>query len=336
VRRASQPTSQDVARAAGVSQATVSRVLNDGSVSDATRRRVLRAVGELGYTPNVLARGLVTRSTSLVGVVVSDITNVFYPELLEALAARLSLVRLKMLFINAASLDNAAAAQLLIEQNVDAAIFTATLQSSRAVLDLATHRFPVVLVNRELDAPVDHVVSDNVRGAALVAEHILGHGHRRIAVVAGHPEASTATQRTSGFLDALKVAPDIPAPTVVEGRFDYQQAYQGARHILASRPRPTAVFCHNDLMAFAVLNAARVEGVRVPENLSVVGFDDVRMASWEAFGLTTVRQPIQDMATTAVDLVHSRLSDPDHAPRKVVYPCELIVRNTSGPAPVSS
>ena len=318
-----------------MSQATVSRVLNNGRVSPVTRRRVLSVMETLGYRPNAVARGLVTRMTSIVGVVVSDITNVFYPELLEALASRLSDAQLRMLLINAAGVDDAAAARLLGEARVDAAIFTAALHGPKWVLDLAEHHFPVVLVNREVDLPVDRVVSDNARGAALAAEHLLSLGHRRIAVLAGHPDASTTRERLRGFTDVLQSAPDIADPLVVEGRFDYKISHRAVRQLLGSCPRPTAIFCHNDLMAFAALNAARAEGVHVPDDLSVVGFDDVWMAAWETLDLTTVRQPITDMARTAVDLVQSRLAEPDHSPRTVMYPCELVVRSTSASAPNS-
>jgi LacI family transcriptional regulator len=305
--------------------------MNGGHVSAPTRARVLDAITELRYTPNTLARGLVTKSTSLVGVVVSDITNVFYPELLEAMAARLSKAKQRTLLINAAGLDDASAARLLVEQHVDAAIFTAALIRSRTVLDLVTQRFPVVLVNRELEAPVDRVVSDNVRGAGLAAEHLLGLGHRRICVLAGHPDASTTITRTRGFLDVVKEA-GVPSPQVLQARFDYDRAFEGASRVLAGRRRPTAFFCENDHMAFAALNAAQAAGVKVPDELSVVGFDDVRPAAWEVMSLTTVRQPTQDMATTAVDLLMSRLAEPEHAPRNVVYPCELVVRSTTAPA----
>jgi LacI family transcriptional regulator len=310
----------------------VSRVLNDGRVSAETRSRVEAAMRKLGYAPNGMARGLVTRSTRLVGVVVSDVTNVFYPELLEAIAARLSSSELQMLLVNAAGVDDAGTAQLLIEKGVDAVIFTAALTSSQSVRELAS-RLPVVLANRELEAPVDCVVGDNVEGAARAAQHLLELGHRRIAVVAGHPQASTTISRTFGFGRVLDAANGAVSSSIIDGCFDYEIAYERVRHALAAPSRPTAVFCHNDLMAFAALNAARAESVRVPEELSVVGFDDVKLASWETFALTTVRQPIQDMATTAVDLVKSRLVDSTHSPRRVVYPCELVVRKTTAPAP---
>lgn len=318
-----------MARAAGVSQATVSRVLNDGHVAAATRARVLEAIEAIGYTPNALARGLVTSSSGLVGVVVSDVANVFYPEVLETIAAQFSAVGLRMLLINAVDLDAADAVRMLTEQKVDAAVFTAALPGSRAVFDLAKQQFPVVLINRDLDAPVDRVISDNRQGAKAAARHLLDLGHRQMGVLTGLPDASTTIDRLGGFQDVLDTVPDIPPPVVIEGQFDYATAYHAVRRLLAVGPRPTALFCHNDYMAFAALNAARAAGVRVPEDLSVIGFDNVRLAAWEAFSLTTVNQAIDDITATAVSLLQSRLVDPDLEPRKVTYPCELIIRSTT-------
>lgn len=330
------PTSVDIARVAGTSQATVSRALNGGRVAAATRERILAISRELGYTPNATARAMVTSRTGLVGVVVSDITNPFYPEFLEEIAACLGAGRQHMLLQNAAGADEADAVDLLLQQRVDGIVFTAAVEGSGAVAGLVERRFPVVLANRVTDAGCDTVEGDNAAGAAAVVDHLADLGHRRIAVLAGTPGASTSAQRLDGFRRrlaerGLPMHPELVVPT----DFHYDDAFRAATALLTGPEPPTAIVGHNDLLAFAALNAAAALGVAVPERLSVVGFDDVRQASWPTLGLTTVRQPLAGMAARSVELLNERIADPALAPRHEVLPAELIVRSTTGPAAAS-
>jgi LacI family transcriptional regulator len=324
---------------AGVSQATVSRVLNDGGpVAPATRRRVLEAVQQLGYTPNAIARGLVTNRTQLVGVIVSDVTNPFYPEFLEASGHLLAERGFRMVFHNAAKHEgDDELTRLLLEQRVDGILFLSAELESAAVRRLVERRFPIVLANRYVDGVVcDTVVTDNRRGGSAVARHLLELGHKRIAVIAGHDRASTSRDRLDAFRDELaSAAVELREELVAEGEFRYDLAYEATRRLLTLPVgrRPTAIFCVNDLMAFGALNAARATRMRVPEQLSVVGFDAVPMSGWEAFRLTTVRQPLTDMAVAAADLLVERIRDVRRAPRTTTFPSTLIVRETTAPAP---
>lgn len=334
-------TSVAVARAAGVSQATVSRVLNDKPVSQHSRRRVLAAMKQLDYHPDPIARSMVTRRTGVIGVVVSDVTNLFNPEMLETVNAHLSAAKLGMLLINAGGLvADHDLAGLLLNTRVDGAILTTALHESPSIHQLVAQRFPIVFAYRAGDPAYDCVVSDNRTGGELAARHLLDLGHRRLGMVRGQPGASTAIERADGFEAALAAAgaPLAARLTVstnaVEDR--YERAYLGMRALLTAPDRPTAVFCHNDWTAFAVLNAARAEGVDVPGALSVIGFDDVRMAAWESFGLTTIRQLTAETAREAVELLLSRIHDPTRAPRRVTMPCELVVRRTTAPPPADS
>jgi LacI family transcriptional regulator len=320
---------------AGVSQATVSRVLNGGgSVAAGTRRRVLDAVQELGYTPNAIARGLVTRRTQLVGVIVSDVTNPFYPEFLEASGEVFADRGFRMVFHNAAKDEgDEELTRLLLEQRVDGILFLSAELESAAVRRLAERRFPMVLANRYVDGVVcDSVLTDNRAGAAAVARHLLELGHKRIAVIAGHDRASTSRDRVEAFRAELaEAAVHLTDELVVEAGFRYDQAYEETRRLLAlpvSR-RPTAIFCVNDLMAFGAVNAARSARIGVPEALSVVGFDAVPISGWEAFRLTTVRQPLAEMAVAAADLLIERIRDVRRAPRTTTFPSTLIVRDTT-------
>jgi len=316
-----------------VSQATVSRVINDDPrVAPSTRERVRQVIKRVGYEPNAIARGLVTSRTDLVGVVVSDITNPFYPELLEALGARLAERELKMLLFNAWGQDEQDVVRLLLGQRVDGIIFTSALLDSSVVREVAERGLPVVLANRGVDGiDCDCVRGDNDTGARAAAEHLLALGHRRIGVVVGIGRSSTSRDRLNGFRDALaRGGVSLPDELMAYGEFRYDRAYDETLRLLRLADPPTALFCVNDLMAFAALSAAVHEGVHVPERLSVVGFDDIPMASWDAFQLTTVRQPLEEMATEAVDILVERIREPDRAPRTLIFASNLVVRATTG------
>lgn len=328
-------TSLDVAREAGVSQATVSRVLNGSPrVSEATRARVLAVVERLEYTPHSVARSLVTNRTNLVGVVVSDIVNPFYPQFLQTIDRELVGRGLKMVLTNDGGHPNDAQSQVLIEQRVDGIIFTSALVHSEAPATLAAQHFPFVLANRYADGvDCDIVVGDNDAGARAAADHLLELGHRRIGVILGQRHASTSRDRLAGFAArCAEEGVELDEALVRTGNYSYPTAYAEALALFEDAHRPTAVFCANDLMALAVLNAARRRRLRVPGDVSVVGFDDIEMASWEIFELTTVRQPLAEMARTAVDMLAQRIASPRGGTRTLTFPSLLVQRKTTAPA----
>ena len=333
-------TSIDIAREAGVSQATVSRVLNnDSRVAPRTRARVLRVMERLEYTPNAIARGLVTNRTGLIGVVVSDIMNPFYPQFLEAIGSQLADHGRKMLLFNAGGQEQEADesyTRVLLEQRVDGIIFTSAIRDSGLVHQLVDRQFPVVLTNRYTSGvPCDMAIGDNEAGAASAAQHLLGLGHARIAVVAGHPQASTSYDRLEGFRAALAAAGHVLDDELVRvAYFNPEAAQAEAMELLSLADPPTAIFCLNDVMAFGVLNAVKMLGRTVPGDVSVIGFDDIWMASWEIFQLTTVHQPLAEMARASVDLLVERLADPERSTRKLVFPSRLVVRSTTGSVPI--
>ncbi len=330
-------TSVDIARLAGMSQATVSRALNGGVVSEATRQRILTITEELGYSPNAIARGLVMSKTGLIGVVVSDITNPFYPEFLEELAARLAGLQQHMLLQNVAGGTEKEAVDILLRQRVDGIIFTTATELSDAVRDLVERRFPIVLTNRVIDAACYTVEGDNVAGGAAVVDHLLALGHRRIGAIEGAGTTSTALQRSSGFRHELERRGVAYRPELVaQTDFSYDAAYGAAVKLLSLAEPPTALFCHNDLIAFATLNAAKSLGMDVPGRLSVVGFDNTRQSGWESVNLTTVSQPVAEMAARSVELLELRIADPTLGPRHERFPSHLIVRGTTGPASLES
>ena len=327
-------TSKDIARELAISQSTVSRALRgDPRVAPETVARVHKAAERLGYIPNLAARSLITRRTSTVGVVVSDITNPFYPELVEILHNEFALSGFRTILLNERTdaLLERYVAELVGGGAVDGLVYASAMLDVPLV-GSATERLPVVLVNRESDtANVDTVVSDNRGGGRIAAELLVNRGHCRIAVVGGPANTSTARDREAGFaeqMEAMGVSLDLHLRRV--GQFSHQSGYHWGLELLALNPRPTAVFAVNDVVAFGVLDAARRLGVRVPEDVSVIGFDDIDMARWEGFALTTVRQPIPDMGRAAARLLLARIAAPEPpAPAYTrVFPVEIVHRST--------
>lgn len=328
-------TSSEVAREAGVSQATVSRVLNDDPhVAPETRARVLAVIKRLDYTPNAIARGLVTSKTGLIGVVVSDITNPFYPAFLEAITESLRQHDLRTVLFNARDQGEDEYTRILLGQRVDGMIFTSARRDSRMVKELTGRGVPLVLTNRHAEMPgCDMAIGDNEGGAREVARHLLELGHRRIAVITGDPLASTSHERFEGFRRELAEAGvELDDALVRPAGFTSGRAHEATVAMLALPQPPTAIFCLNDLMAFGAVNGAIASGAAVPGDVSIVGFDDIWMAGWESMRLTTVHQPLSEMARSSVDLLTARLAQPDRPVRKLVFQTNLVVRDTTGPA----
>ena len=331
-------TSHDIAREAGVSQSTVSRALrNDPRVAPHTAEVVLSVAKRLGYVRNASARSLVTRRTRTVAVVVADITNPFYPQLVEALHEQLGRAGYRMILFNERT-DvrwDAGFEDPVIGSGADGAVFLSVTIGAEAAELLRSARVPSVLLNRDVSgATVDRVMADHVGGAAAVADHLLALGHRRVALIAGPANTSTSRDREAGFSDALARAGVPLHPSLRRaGEFTHQSGFQGGTELLDREDAPSAIFCANDVVAFGALDAARRLRIAVPEQVSIAGFDDIPMASWDAFALTTVRQPLVDMARDAAQILVGRIEDRDDSePRRIIFPTHLVVRSTTGPA----
>jgi LacI family transcriptional regulator len=334
-------TSRTIAELSGVSQTTVSRVLRDDpNVSPATREKVLGVLAETGYAPNAWARAMRLRSTGVVGVVAGAVTNPFYPELVEALNAAISRQGRQMsLWIANEGTEREAgerAALAAVEQGaLDGVIFTTVTAESVALRAALARQAPVVLMNRTLEGlPCDTVSTDNASGGQAVAQYFARHG-RRPALITGPQSVSTSTERESGFRAALHEARvDVAGSDVIRGDFTHTAGRAAMMTLLQLPDPPDAVFCVNDVVAFGALDGAREAGVRVPEDVWIVGFDDTEMASWAAFDLTTVRQPIPQLAEVGLQLLLSRLADraAPYASRRL--PAGMVVRRSTAYAPV--
>ena len=325
-------TSLDVARRAGVSQSAVSRVFTPGaSASKKTIEKVRKAAEELGYRPNPLARAMITGKSRIIGLVVAYLENQFYPIALERLSRSLQAKGYHVLVFLAenATAEVAPVMEDLIAYQVDG-IVTASVTMTNELTNLCEAAgIPVVMFNRGQDDPrLSEVTSDNLAGGRAVANFLVAGGHERIAHIAGWQEASTGRDRARGFLEALADRGREPV-AVVDAKYDRDIAAALTRELFGGADRPDAVFVGNDHMALAVMDTLRFElGLSVPEDVSVVGYDDVPIASWPAYDLTTIRQPVNRMVDATVDALLSRIEG-DTAPRHILIPGPLIQRGSA-------
>jgi len=325
------PSAIEVARLAGVSQSAVSRAFTPGaSVSQATLEKVRAAAATLGYQPNAIARSLITRRTNIVGLVMGDFANPFYSQVLAALSLELQR-RERQVLLFAVPPDRAVddLLPLVLQYQVDAIVIAAATLSSAMGWECLRRGTPVILFNRMVpDAPTHVVTTDNFGGGMQVADLLYAAGHRRFGYIAGHADTSTSLDRERGFFTGLK-SRGVTAIERRDGRYSYLGAFEAGLHMLRSRSRPDAVFCANDMMAIGFLDAARQLGISVPEQLSVVGFDDIPQAAWEAYNLTTLRQPVDLMVNSTVELV-LRLADEGRSERaSLTIPPELVSRGSA-------
>ncbi|MDE0459812.1 MAG: LacI family DNA-binding transcriptional regulator [Chromatiales bacterium] len=326
-------TSQDVARRAGVSQSAVSRVFTPGaSFSEKTAAKVRKAAGELGYRPNVLARSLITGRSRIIGLVVAYLENYFYPEALEKLSNALQAEGYHVLVFlvprTAGAIEDIL--QEIVDYQVDGIVLASVALSSQLATRCREAGIPVVLFNRSQDGPrLPTVTSDNFSGGREIARFLVAGGHRRVGYIAGWEGASTQRDREAGFhAGLLEAGLKICAREV--GDYQFTRAQEAARRMFAGTIRPDAVFVANDHMAFATMDVLRFElGLRVPDDVSVVGFDDVPPAAWPAYDLTTVRQEASAMVAETVNMLIANIQNPDTPPRNVCLPARLIPRTSA-------
>ncbi|MEL7260178.1 MAG: LacI family DNA-binding transcriptional regulator [Pseudomonadota bacterium] len=326
-------TALDVATRAGVSRSAVSRVFTPGaSVSKRTAEKVRQAASALGYRPNVLARGLITGRSRIIGLLVAYLENHFYPEAIERLSRLLQEQGYHVLVFMASNSVTEAdeVMEELLDYQVDGIIAASVGMSNDLTQRCEAAGIPIVLFNRtQDDARLSAVTSDNYQGGRKLADFLVAGGHERIAHIAGWEGASTQRDREAGFLAGLSGAGKRLSARGVSD-FDFDKAKVVAREMFGGPVRPDAVFCANDHMAFAVMDVLRFElGLGVPGDVSVVGYDDVTLSAWPSYDLTTVRQPAGRLAQAAVDILMDRLNDPDTKPRRVALDGPLILRGSA-------
>ena len=326
-------TSLDVARRAGVSQSAVSRVFTPGaSASKRTVEKVRRAAAELGYRPNILARSLITGRSRIIGLVVAYLENYFYPEVVERLSVALQEQGYHVLVFLAAPTvgDVQGVLQEILDYQVDGIVLASVSMSSVLAEKCQSFGIPVVLFNRDQDDPrLSSVTTDNRAGGRALADLVVSLGHQRIAYIAGFEGASTQRDRELGFREGLAAAgQELFARGV--GNFEHPLAQEATRRMFDRGNPPDAVFVCNDHMAFAAMDVLRFElGLRVPEDVSVVGFDDVPPAAWPAYNLTTFRQRVNRMVAETVTTLLDRIEARNAEPRRVKLDGTLVVRGST-------
>ena len=329
-------TIRDVARRAGVSISTVSRVLNDTCpVHEDKRRRVSEAVAALGYVPNQVARSLQRKETGGLGVLLPYVSGEFFSELLYGIdrtTRRLGFFL--MISTSHGSLDEMQAALRGMHQRVDGLLIMAPEGEGAGLGDLLPDETPVVLVNTPANGTAyDALTFDNYRGGFLATSHLIELGHRRIAMLTGPDWAHDARERLRGYRDAL-AAHGLPRNPDYEldGDFSPEAGHGAAERLLALQPRPTAVFCANDQSALAMTAALRNAGLAVPDDLSLVGFDDIPSARYASPPLSTIRVPIRELGVAAVERLVALVRGVDGAARRDILPVELVVRGSTAPS----
>ncbi len=329
----SKVTSFQVAERAGVSQSAVSRVFTPGaSASKKTADKVRAAARELGYRPNVLARAMITGRSRIIGLVVSYLENHFYPEALEKLSKALQAQGYHVLiFITTRTSGNIdRVVEEILDYQVDGIILASVAVTSSISARCEEAGVPVVLFNRaQADDSVPAVVSDNFDGGYKIAQFLAAGGHNRISFIAGWEGAKTQLDREEGFLQGLSAAGTTLFSRAC-GEFDTEKAKAAAREMFATDIRPDAVFVANDHMAFIVMDVLRYElGLSIPDDVSVIGFDDVSIAAWPSFNLTTVRQRANLMVEEAVTLMLARIDSPDLVYDSVSVEAPLVIRGSA-------
>jgi len=322
-------TSHDVARAAGVSQPTVSRALRDDpKIAESTRQRVGEVAARLGYVPSELGRSLSTRATKRIAVV-ADLDNPLWAMLIEQLHDGLAESGYSMTLL-AEHGDLQRFEQQLLGGWADGVIITSARM--RATLPLELHRrgVPFVLVNRIIRGlKADAAVADNVAGGRAAAQVLIETGHTQVGALFGPQDTSTGRDRERGFRAGLQQAGlTLPNSRVVHGEFDYTFGREALPQLLKGRHRATAIFCANDIIAIGALNTARQLGLAVPSDIAFIGFDDLEQASWPLFDLTTIHIPFETLARAAVARLLQRLSGDTTPARVEVHPVTPVLRGT--------
>jgi DNA-binding LacI/PurR family transcriptional regulator len=299
-------TAQQLAKRLGLSQSTVSRAFtHSASIHPETRELVMKAANSLGYQPNIIARSLITRRTNIIAVVMANLIDPFHPLVLDQLAQRIqSSGRQLLLFLIPPGKHVDDILPSLLQYKVDAILITSATVSSRMATVCAAQGIPVVLFNRYVPGlKVVAVCCDNIAGGSMVADYLWNSGHVRPAFVAGESDVTTNLDRAYGFSARLKELGMGLHAHEIGGDFSYAAGHDAARRLISRHHSPDCIFFASDVMAIGGIDAIRAANLRVPADISVVGFDDIPIAGWPSYELTTIRQPIAQMVDTTAEVL---------------------------------
>lgn len=327
-------TLKDVAELAGVSRSAVSRTYTDGaSVSDKTRRKVEKAARALGYSPSLIARSLTTNRTKLIGLIANNYQNPIFLEAFDLYTTALQERGLRPLLVNLSNeTDPEHSVMMLRQYNVDGVIVATSTLPPEFARAFKQANMPVVhTFGRFVPEHGVHVVGiDNESAGMMAARTLIEHGYKSVAFLGG-PQTATSTQdRASGFLSYLQQQGIAPASVSYAREYAYD-AGRAAMKALLREASVDAVFCGDDLICMGAMDQARASGYRIPEDIGFIGFNDMAMAEWSAYNLTTIRQPIRDIIKSSIELVVSLVEEPGRALESRIFPCTVVERGTLKP-----
>ncbi len=332
-------TIKEVAERAGVSVATVSRVVNhSGYVSNDLRERVETMMQMLDYKPSALARSLRRQETHTIGLLIPQLNQPFFSTLISAMEKTLFARDYRALICSSDedAAKESAYIDILLRQRVDGVILVPTGHSTESIKRLLRAHIPTVMIDRDMpDLVVNRVLSDNYAGAYLGAQHLLALGHRQIALIGGPRHSQVLQDRVNGVQQAFrdfgtKFTPDL---LILGTSPEFEVGYESALKLMQRPQPPTAIFALTDVIAVGVLHAAAELNLKLPEALSVMGFDDIPLANYVIPALTTIAQPIYGMGQTAVEILMRRLIDADRPPETIRLEDRLVIRKSTAPPP---
>jgi len=324
---------KNVAKLAGVHPSTVSRVINnDSRISEKTKEKVLFIINKLDYTPNAIARGLKTKRTYTIGMLIPNITNPFYAEIVRGIENAANKSRFNVILCNS---DDKLEKEILYlnilkEKRVDGLILGTAHVKDRSILELEKKNFPYILVSCDI-AGLDKncVIMNDIAGGTIATEYLIKLGHRKIAHITGPLEVRSAINRLEGYMIALeKNHIKYKEELIVEGDFRIAGGYKAMKKLLKLSEMPTAIFAANDLVAMGVMQAIQQKKYHIPKDFCIVGFDDIQLASFVHPPLTTVRQPTLEMGELAVKMLLRIIEKGEFNQKKVILKPELIVRKS--------
>lgn len=324
-------TSTDVAKLAKVSQSAVSRTFTPGaSVSEKTRDKVMAAAAKLGYRPNALARAVISGRSRLIALLVAYLDNQFYPIVLEKFSRALQERGFQVLLFMTEPGKQDEVVHQILEYQVQGIVMASATLSSNLARECADTGIPVVMLNRYVaTSPASSVTSDNIEGGRLAADFLVRAGHQRIAYIAGAEDSSTNRDREAGFYKGLGEH-GMTAWGRAVGGYSFEGAAEAARQLFSGKEKPDGVFVANDHMAFSVMDVLRYElKLKIPRDVSVIGYDDVPEASWKGYDLTTISQPPDRMIEEAVNILLEQAEKKPVRKRAVVVPAEFVVRSSA-------
>lgn len=334
-----QPSLHDIAVTAQVAVSTVSRYLNGQmSLRPDTERRVIEAMKTLGYTKGTRLRTAKASRTGVIGCIVPQVEYAYFAGIADGVVAAAESHGLAVLLTSTMnhSRKQLEYVDLLVEQGVDGIVYSGNFVSNRALSSAIEHGMPVVVVDEALVGapPTDTVLVDDYAGAYQAVAHLTSLGHQRIALVTGPPTLNSVRERRHGYIDALiKAGLDPDCQLVLSGQFTEEFGVGALPRVLAAQESPTAVFAASDIIAIGMMMGAKNLGIRIPHDLSIVGFDDVPLARYVSPRLTTIRTPLAKLAESAVNALIDRMERPDTPPRVVTTPVALVVGESSAAPP---